>query len=417
MNLEKDVLSRLLRYAQIDTQSDENSTSYPSSAGQWDLLRLLDRELRELGLEDVGIDEFGYVTATLPGTMSRGDGDMQVVPVVGLLAHVDTTPEVSGSGVCPHVVHDYIGGPIVLVGDATQVISADETPHLHECIGHDIVSSDGTTLLGADDKAGVAEIMTALSHLVSHPEWRHGTVRVAFIPDEETGRGTEHFDVSAFGAHYAYTIDGDNPGEIEDETFCADTAVVTFHGRNVHPGYAKGKLVNAIKLAATLLERLPQDGLSPETTEGREGYLHPFSIEGDSETARLSFYVRDFEVGGLAEKEHYLRRLANEIEVSEPRAKVDVVVSESYRNTKDVLQRHPQVVANGEEAMRRAGLRPKRTLNRGGTDGCRLSFMGLPTANIFAGGQNIHSKREWVSVQDMSKAVEVLVHLVQVWAE
>jgi len=406
------LLDRFLRYARIDTASNPDSTSYPSTAKQFDLLRLLEAELREIGLSDVQLDEHGYLTATVPSNLPDAVG----VPVIGFLAHVDTSPDITGQGVNPIVWRNYSGGEIVLPGATNQVISVAETPEIADCVGHDLITSDGTTLLGADDKAGVAEIVTAAAFLLAHPEIPHGTVRLAFTPDEEIGRGTDYFDVERFGAALAYTLDGSTAGEIEFETFNADSAVVEIAGRNVHPGYAKGKLVNSLKLAAVLLARLPPERLSPETTDGREGYLHPTRIDGDVEHTRIHFIVRDFTREGLRESEDLLRQIATEVASEEPRARVEVTIRESYRNMGEILTGRPEIVQKAEEAIRRAGLTPLRHAIRGGTDGARLTFQGLPTPNLFAGGHNFHSKREWVSLQDMDRAVETIVQLCQVWA-
>lgn len=408
----EDLLDRFLRYVRIDTQSADSSTTYPSTAKQLDLLRLLEGELRALGCADVKLDQHGYLTATISSTLPPG----QKAPVVGFLAHVDTTPEITGAGVKPIVWRNYAGDVIHLPGDPTQTIDPAETPELRDCIGHDLITSDGTTLLGADDKAGVAEIVTAAAYLLAHPEIPHGVVRLALTPDEEVGRGTDYFDVAGFGADVAYTMDGSTAGEIEFETFNADTAIVEIHGRNVHPGYAKGKMVNSLKLAASLIGRLPQDRLSPETTEGREGYLHPLQIEGNTELTRIRFIVRDFSRDGLREIENLLRQIAADVVNEEPRARIDVRIEESYRNMAEILGGRPEIIARAEEAIRRAGLTPRRQPIRGGTDGARLTFAGLPTPNLFAGGHNFHSKREWVSLQDMDRAVETIVQLVQLWA-
>jgi tripeptide aminopeptidase len=410
--LAADTLERFLRYVKIDTQSQEGSDSYPSTAKQLDLSRLLADELKALGLTDARVDEHGYVFATLPATPGK-----ESAPVIGLIAHVDTSPEASGTGVRPQLIRNYRGGEIVLPGDPAQVLRPADSPALNDCIGHDLVTSDGTTLLGADDKAGIAEIMAAVAYLVAHPELPHGTIKLAFTPDEEIGQGTRYFDVGAFGAAAAYTVDGAGVGEIEDETFSASTVTITIRGHNVHPGYAKGKLVNSIKLAADLLSRLPRDRLSPETTEGRQGYVHPNVIKGGVEETSIQFIVRDFDAAMLAEHERFLQRLADEVAASEPRARVRVEVQRSYRNMKEYLAPHPQVLAAAEEAVRRAGLAPRRAFIRGGTDGARMSERGLPTPNLFTGAHDYHSVREWISVQDMASAAAVLVHLAQVWAE
>lgn len=413
--LAEDVLARFLRYVQIDTQSREGSDTYPSTAKQLDLSRLLVDELHELGLSDAQLDAHGYVLATLPSTLS--EEATGAVPCVGLVAHVDTSPEASGSGVKPQVIRDYDGGEIRLPGDPQQVIRPSESLELQGCLGHDLVTSDGTTLLGADDKAGVAEIMGAVAYLVRHPEIPHGRVRLAFTPDEEIGQGTRYFDLAAFGADVAYTLDGSTIGEIQDETFSASSMTITIRGHNTHPGYAKGKMVNSIKLAASLLRRLPPHTLSPETTDRRQGYVHPMAIEGGVEQTTLRFIVRDFEGAKLEEYEGLLRRLAEEIRAEEPRAQVTVEVQRSYRNMKDYLASYPQVLAAAETAIRRAGLEPRRAFIRGGTDGARLSEQGLPTPNLFTGAHEYHSVREWVSVQEMATAAATVVHLVQVWTE
>ncbi|HUX86261.1 MAG TPA: peptidase T [Chloroflexota bacterium] len=402
---------RFLRYVRIDTQSDDRSTSSPSTAKQLDLLRLLQSELADLGCLDVVLDQFGYLTATLPSTIRGANG----VPVVGFLAHVDTSPDISGSGVSPIVWTKYDGRILTLPGDTSQRLDPAESPELANVIGHDLVSSDGTTLLGADDKAGVAEIVTAAAYLLAHPEILHGTLRLAFTPDEEIGRGTEHFDVTAFGADLAYTLDGSTAGTIEWETFCADSAAVEIKGRNVHPGYAKGTMVNSLKLAAALIDRLPHDHLSPETTDGRQGYLHPVQIEGTVENTRLKFIVRDFTRQGLRDTEDQLRQIATDLVNQEPRATIEVTIQESYRNMGEVLSSRMEIITKAEEAIRRAGLVPTQEPIRGGTDGARLTFAGLPTPNLFAGGHDFHSKREWVSLQDMDRAVETIVELAQVW--
>jgi tripeptide aminopeptidase len=402
------VLERFLRYVRIDTQADEDSRTYPSTAKQLDLSRVLVDELRALGLADVELTEHGYVFATLPG--SEG------APVIGLIAHVDTTPDTPGGGVIPIVHENYAGGPIVLPGDPSQVIDPAEETELAARVGHDIVTSDGTTLLGADDKAGVAEIMAALAYLRDTPESR-ATVRVAFTVDEEVGRGTQHFDLEAFGAEVGYTLDGSGIGELEIETFSARQVRVTIRGRGAHPGSAKGKLVNAVKLAADFVASLPHDSLSPETTEGREGFIHPSRVTASVEDAVVTLIVRDHDDALLEHHTELVRRLAAAIEEREPRARVTVEVQESYRNMRVAIDEHPRVVAAAEEAIRRAGIEPVRSIIRGGTDGARLSEKGLPTPNIFTGGQNYHSLREWASVQDMAAAAATVVELVRVWGE
>ncbi|HPA94681.1 MAG TPA: peptidase T [Thermoanaerobaculia bacterium] len=406
------VLERFLRYVQIDTQSNEESESYPSTAKQFDLLRPLVDELRAIGLADAAIDEWGYVTATIPATSPKTE-----VPVIGFIAHVDTSPEMPGAGVKPIVHRNYQGQDLVLPDDPTAVLRYADNPHLAEQIGNDIVTASGTTLLGADNKAGVAEIVTAAAWLVAHPEIPHGKVRIAFTPDEEVGRGTEHFDVAAFGAACAYTMDGETLGEVEMESFSADTLVLTFQGFNTHPGYAKGRLVNAIKIAADFINRLPREGMSPETTAGYEGYVHPYVVNASVERTTVKLLIRDFQTPALAEKEAFLTELARQTVADWPGATLEVRVDESYRNMREILDQHPEVVENAREAVRRAGLTVRERPIRGGTDGSRLCFMGLPTPNLFAGEHNFHSRLEWVSVQDMEKAVEVIVNLCRVFEE
>jgi len=404
-------LDRFTHYVQYDTQSSEESETYPSTMKQLELSKRLVSELKELGLKDVELNEHGYVFATLPSNVDHP------VPTIGLIAHVDTSPDVSGKNVKAVIHNNYQGGDIILPADKSQIIESANNPTLKNCIGHDIITSDGTTLLGADNKAGIAEIMGALAYLIQNPEIKHGKVRIAFTVDEEVGTGTKYFDVKKFGADFAYTIDGETAGEVEDETFCADTAMVKVKGVNVHPGYAKGKMINGIKIAAEFIERLPKDSLSPETTEKREGYLHPNTIKGGVELTEITFLVRDFTVDGLKEKETYLQNLAAELSQKYSPAYVDVEIKESYRNMKYKLDEHPQVVEYALEAVKRAGLKPVKNLIRGGTDGARLSFMELPTPNIFTGGHNFHSQKEWISVQDMEKAAETIVHLLQIWVE
>jgi len=406
------VLARFLRYVQYDTQSNEQSTTYPSTDSQLVLLRDLVSELRQLGLDDAAMDDHGYVTATIPATTARAG-----VPTIGFIAHVDTSPEMPGAGVRPIVHRTYDGRDLVLPDDPSAVLRLADIPALADQIGHDIVTASGTTLLGADNKAGVAEIVTAAEYLVAHPEIQHGRIRLAFTPDEEIGRGTLHFDVPAFGADFAYTMDGGSRGEIEIESFSADAITVTFHGLNTHPGYAKGRMVNAIKVAASFIDALPREALSPETTDGHEGFVHPYVVKASVDRTSVRLLVRDFVTAGLKEKEAMVERLAREAAARFPGATVEIAVEESYRNMKEVLDRHPAIADHAREAIRRAGLEPHSHPIRGGTDGSRLSFMGLPTPNLFAGEHNFHSRFEWVSVQDMEKAVEVIVHLCQVWEE
>jgi tripeptide aminopeptidase len=407
--LAEDAAERFLRYVRIDTRSDEDSDTYPSTPGQLDLLRLLRDELEQVGLADVAMDEHGYVTGTLPATVDR------VVPTIAFFAHVDTAREVSGAGVSPQRVR-YAGGEIVL-GDSGQAIRPGESPQLENHVGHELITSDGTTLLGADDKAGVAEIMAAVAYLVGQPELPHATVKVAFNPDEEVGRGVVHFPVESFGATAAYTVDGSTAGELQAETFSGAQVRMHIHGRAIHPGWAKGELVNAIKLAGEILSRLPQNDLSPETTDGREGYVHPVLVDGDSSEVELRFIVRDFEDDRLDEHIAFLRALAEEVAAGEPRCSIEVEDRIQYRNMRDALAPHPEIVANLEEAIRRVGLEPKQTSIRGGTDGSALTEMGLPTPNIFTGGHDAHSEREWICVEDMGLAAATLIELARVWAD
>ena len=409
--LREDVLDRFLRYARIDTQSARVSDTYPSTPKQLDLSRLLAAELRELGLDDAELTEHGYVFATLPAVGDR-EG-----PTVGLLAHVDTSPDVPGTGVEPRVWRDYDGGEIVLPGDPLQVLSPSTSPLLAGRVGHDIVTSDGTTLLGADDKAGVAEIMAAVAWLVGHPEVPRARGRIGFTVDEEVGRGTDHFDLARFGADFAYTLDGALVGEIENETFSAIELKVTFTGVGVHPGVAKGKLVNPVKLAARFIERLPRDTLSPETTEGREGFIHPYEIAGGAGGVTVTTILRDHDAEKLEEHHALARRLAEEVVADESGAAVSFSRWDQYRNIGEKLDEVPHVVAAAEEATRRVGLEPALAAIRGGTDGSRLTERGLPTPNLFTGGNEYHSVREWISVEDMAISAATAVELLKLFAQ
>ena len=407
--LAEDAAERFLRYVRIDTQSKEDSESYPSTAKQLDLLRLLLGELQELGLEDAAIDEHGYVTATLPATVDRE------VPTIAFFAHVDTARECSGANVQPQRIR-YEGGDVTL-GDSGQVIRPSESPELQHHVGHEIITTDGTTLLGADDKSGIAEIMAAAAYLVAHPEVPHGPVKVAFNPDEEIGRGVIHFPVDTFGAVAAYTVDGSTAGEVQQETFSGAQVRLKVRGRAIHPGWAKGELVNAVKLAAEVIDRLPKDRLSPETTGEREGYVHPIVISGDSSEVEIRFIVRDFENDLLDEHVEFLRGIAADVAATDERCSIEVESKIQYRNMRDVLTHHPEIVSNLEEAVRRVGLEPKLTSIRGGTDGSALTELGLPTPNIFTGGHDAHSEREWICVEDMGLAAATVVELAKVWAE
>jgi tripeptide aminopeptidase len=405
-----DVLDRFLRYVTVDTRADERSRTTPSTPGQLTLARQLAGELRAIGIADAAVDDHGYVMATIPATAGRADA-----PVIGLIAHMDTSPEMDGAGVTPIVHRAYDGRDIVLPDDTLAALRAADNPALAARIGDDIVTASGLTLLGADDKAGVAEIMAAAAWLMAHPEVPHGPVRIAFTPDEEIGRGADHFDVAAFGAVCAYTLDGGSRGELEYESFSADAIAVTFKGFNTHPGYAKGRMINAIKLASEFVTRLPRHGLSPETTDGYEGYVHPYQMDASVERTSVKVLLRDFQTAALVEQRTLVERLAGEIVASHPGAAVEFSVQESYRNMREVLDRHPVVIERAREAMRRVGITPVEKPIRGGTDGSRLSFMGLPTPNLFAGEHNFHSRLEWVSVQDMEAAVTVIVELCRLW--
>ncbi|WP_315810860.1 peptidase T [Bradyrhizobium sp. SZCCHNR2028] len=405
------VTERLLRYVVIDTQSDPTSPTCPSTLKQKNLGRLLAAELQAMGLSDAHLDDHGYVYATIPATTDKA------VPVICFCSHMDTSPDCSGADVKPQIVRNYQGGDIVLPKDPSQIIRAAEHPALRDQIGNDIVTTDGTTLLGADNKAGIAEIMDAAQFLISHPQIKHGTIKILFTPDEEIGRGVDRVDLKKLGADFGYTMDGETAGNIEDETFAADGATILINGVSAHPGFAKGKMEHAIKIASAIIERLPKDSCSPETTEGKEGFLHPVGISGALEQARLDFIVRDFSEQGLRQKEALLEDIVRDVLKDYPRSNYRMEVRQQYRNMKEVIDLHPEIVTYAEEAIRRAGLTPVRTSIRGGTDGSRLSFMGLPCPNIFAGEHAFHSRLEWVSVQDMEKAVQTIVHLAMIWEE
>jgi tripeptide aminopeptidase len=405
------VTERFLRYVVIDTQSDPASPTCPSTEKQKDLGRLLAAELQAMGIRDAHLDDHGYVYATIPANTDKK------VPVICFCSHMDTSPDCTGRNVKPQVVRNYRGGDIVLPGDPTQVIRSAEHPALGDQIGGDIVTSDGTTQHGADNKAGVAEIMDAAYFFINNPDVKHGTIKILFTPDEEIGRGVDNVDIKKLGADFGYTMDGESAGSVEDETFSADGATITINGVSAHPGYAKGKMEHAIKIAAAIVERLPKEGCSPETTSGKQGFLHPVGMEGALEQATLSFIVRDFTEEGLKEKEVLLEGIVKDVMKDFPRSTYKFEVREQYRNMKQVIDRHPHILEYAIEAIRRAGLRPMRTAIRGGTDGSRLSFMGLPCPNIFAGEHAFHSRLEWVSRQDMEKAVQTIVHLAMIWEE
>ena len=404
------VLDRLLRYVVIDTQSDPQSRAQPSTEKQKDLGRVLVDELLALGLDDAHMDEHGNIYATLPANTDKN------VPVICFCSHMDTAPDFSGTNVKPNVVKNYQGGDIQLTGDTSRIIKVSEHPHLKQQIGHDIVTTDGTTLLGADDKAGIAEIMTATATLIANPDIRHGTIKILFTTDEEIGRGADKVDIAKLGATFGYTLDGSTIGEIDDQTFSADGVEIEIIGVAQHPGSSKGVMENAIKIAADIVARLPRD-LAPETTDGRQGFIHPTDISGSMDKANLKLIIRDFVNDGLTEKEALLKSIADEVMTAYPGSTMRFTVTEQYRNMKEVLDRHPEIMANLTEAVRRVGLEPVTNAIRGGTDGSRLSFMGLPCPNIFTGGHSYHSPLEWISVQDMEKSAETIVQLIKVWEE
>ena len=404
------VLDRFLRYVVIDTQSDGNSQTQPSTMKQRSLGELLVGELLEMGISDAHLDEHGYVYATIPANTDKD------VPVICFCSHMDTSPDFSGTGVKPQIVNNYQGGDIRLSRDTSRVIRVAEHPQLASQIGNDIITTDGTTLLGADDKAGIAEIITAAQTLLADPTINHGTIKLLFTPDEEIGRGVDKVNLAKLGAHFAYTMDGETAGDIEDETFSADAVEIEIGGVAMHPGFAKGRMVNAIKLASAIVTKLPKDQ-APETTEGQDGFIHPVAINGSMASATINLIVRDFEDEGLKAKNALIAEIAAQVVGQFPGATHRVTVHEQYRNMKVVLDRHPEIVENAIAAIERAGLTPKRGSVRGGTDGSRLSHMGLPCPNIFAGGHAFHSPLEWISRQDMEKAVTVLVELARIWEE
>jgi tripeptide aminopeptidase len=404
------LLDRFCRYVQIDTQADEKAVAYPSSAGQLELGRLLTSELRAMGLSDATQDENGIVLATIPSKVDRP------LPTIAFNAHLDTSPETSGHGVKPLVHRNYDGNDIVLPGDPSKIIRVADCPELATVKGKTIVTTDGTTLLGADDKAGIAVIMELAAHLGAHHEVPHGPIRLCFTCDEEIGRGVDHVDLKKLGAHVGYTLDGGGVGEIDYETFSADLATVAITGSNVHPGIAKGRMVNAIRLAGLFLDRLPRLTQTPETTDGRDGFLHPYRIEGGVAEVTMRILLRDFDTPVLAQRAAILREIARLAMLDYPSARVDVKVTPQYRNMADGLKKEPRAISFAQEAMRRAGLEPRLTIVRGGTDGSRLTELGLPTPNLSTGEHNLHSPLEWTCLEEMETAVRVLVELVQVWA-
>lgn len=402
---------RFIRYVQVDTQSDPQSNTHPTTAKQKDLSKILSEELIALGLSDAHMDEFGYVYATIPSNVDKK------VPVICFCSHIDTAPDCSGSNVKPILHKNYDGNDIVLPDDITQVISSKDYAYLEEHIGHDIITASGLTLLGSDDKAGVAIIMDLANYLTTHPGVKHGVIKILFTPDEEVGQGTAKVDLAKLAADYAYTLDGGERGTFEDETFSADGVKITVHGVIAHPGYGKDKLVNALKIAGEILAALPKDEWCPETTDKRQGFVHPVGVSGIAEKASIDFIIRDFVTANLEKHEARLKIIAEEVLAKHPKATMNFEVQEQYRNMKEVLDKNPHVVANAVLAYERAGLTVRNEPIRGGTDGSRLSFMGLPCPNVFTGMQAIHSKHEWIAISDMEKAVEVLVELAKVWEE
>jgi len=410
----KQLFDTFLRYVKVDTRSDESSETSPTTEKQKDLSRMLADELKELGCDDAEMNEWGYVIATIPENLPADHPAAGKVPAIGLIAHVDTYFGTSGKDVKPQIIESYDGSDIEL--NPEQVLKTADNPNLKKCVGHTLIHTDGTTLLGADDKAGVAEIMTAVAWMKDHPEFLHGPICIGFTTDEEVGRGTEHFDVEAFGADYAYTLDGSDLGEIEDETFCADTANVTIGGHDVHPGYAKDKLVNALRVAAAIIEGIDERWL-PETTEEREPYLHPYIASGDVTKVDLKVLVRAFSVEKLTQRENHLKEVVAAVEERFPKAKISIEFDESYRNMSYKIREDPKVLDYALEAVERIGVTPIRQAIRGGTDGARLSYMGLLTPNVWAGGQNFHSVREWVSLEWMTSAVQATLEILTVWVE
>ncbi|HKO97991.1 MAG TPA: peptidase T [Pyrinomonadaceae bacterium] len=405
-------MDRFLRYVKIDTQSADDQNKVPSTSKQLNLANLLVKELKELGAQNVSVSEFGIVYATVPGNLP----DNSKVPVIGFIAHMDTSPAVSGENVNVIVHKNYQGGDIVLPKDPTQVITVEKTPVLKTLIGDDIITADGTTLLGSDDKSGIAEIMTMVDTLIQNPQIKHGTLAIAFTPDEEVGGGIEKFDVKAFGAQFAYTVDGKSLGSINEETWAARTATVKFQGLSTHPGTAKNIMINSAYALGDYLTRFPKDML-PETTEGRVGFVHPYAGVADTEQSSVKVLLRDFDVSGLDAKEKMLKDMVAQTQAKFPQVKITITVEENYKNMKEELQKFPQLTENAFEAARRAGLKPFMDPIRGGTDGARLTFRGLPTPNLFTGGNNFHGKLEFNSKRGLEKSTETLLHLVQIFAE
>lgn len=408
----QNVADRLMRYVKIDTQSNPESKANPSTEKQKNLSTLLVDELKGMGITDATTDAYGYVYATIPATTEK-----QTIPVICFCSHIDTAPDCSGTNVKPILHRLYNGSDIILPDDTNQVLRIKDFPYLQQHIGHDIITASGLTLLGADDKSGVAAIMEATQYFMQHPAVQHGEIKILFTPDEEVGKGTEKVDMQKLGARFGYTLDGGEAGSLEDETFCADSATITIEGVIVHPGYAKNKLVNALKIAAAILATLPKNEWSPESTEGHEGFVHPVAVNGIAEKATIQFIVRDFAEEGLQLHHSRLKKIAKSVIASYPGATMQYDIEEQYRNMKGILNQYPQVTSYAEYAIQRAGLVVKKESIRGGTDGSRFSYIGMPCANIFTGMQNIHSKLEWIGTKDMAKAAETIVHLAMIWEE
>ncbi len=411
LNINYTVLDRFLKYVKIDTQSDPESPTCPSTEKQKNLGKILVQELHEMGITDAEMDEHGYIYATIPSNTDKE------VPVICLCSHMDTSPDSSGTDVKPIIHKNYNGSDLVLPDDPNQVIRFDKHPELAKQIGNDIITASGLTLLGADDKAGLAEIMDAANHLMKHPDIKHGKIRILFTPDEEIGRGVDKADMERLGADFGYTMDGEEAGSMENETFSADALKIVINGVSAHPGFAKGNMESAIKIAGEIIARLPKDTLCPEATEGMEGFVHPTGMSGSVEQAEIQFIIRDFVDEKLVEYEEFLKNLTEEVIKDYPNSSFDFIVTEQYRNMKVVLDNHPEVSEYAIQAIKRTGLEPIQSSIRGGTDGSRLSFMGLPCPNIFAGGHLFHSKHEWVAAQDMEKAVDTIIHLAMIWEE
>ncbi len=409
-------LEKFLRYAKYDTQSSEEGNETPSTKKQFELANQLVKELRAMGISDAEVDEHCYVMATVPSNIPEGHAAYGKVPTIGLIAHVDTSPDVSGADVKPQIIENYQGGDLVLPGDNSVVITVAENPNLNKCIGHTIVTTDGTTLLGSDDKSGIAEIMAAVEHLLAHPEILHGKIRIGFTPDEEIGKGTIFFDINKFAADVAYTLDGDLPGELNKETFSANAAIIRVFGRDIHPGMAKDVMINSVRVASDIVAKLPRK-MSPEHTSGYEPYIHPHQFTGSVGESTIKFLLRDFKTEGLDEQKRILEAVIAEVQPMYPKAKIELEIIEYYRNMREKLDEKPEVLECLWAAAERAGANPHWEPIRGGTDGSRLTEMGLPTPNIFTGGQNFHSRTEWLSVNGMNIAVQTVLNLVQVFVE